>query len=194
MAAPGIPQTATGVVKVAERGGLEGLRATLGCSRRQAEQVLSLARRALQTGGVLGPDDIPVNTVPKAQARQMPTPEPAQLDPEDEAQARARAIRALQPSERTRTVAELQGKAESMRRNIRAGYGEWRHELGIVERVLDPVGKVVTASQTRNQARNGSWSVCACVAVFMADRGCARCRGSAAWSSSATRRANWGDA
>jgi hypothetical protein len=107
--------------------------------------VLSLARRALQTGGVLGADDIPVNTVPKAQARQMPTPEAAALAPEDEAQARARAIRALQPSERTRATVELQGKAESMRRNLAAGYGEWRHELAIVERVLALVSNPIAA-------------------------------------------------
>lgn len=43
--------------------------------RRRAEQTLALARRALQTGGVLTADDIPVNTVPKAQARVVPVPE-----------------------------------------------------------------------------------------------------------------------
>jgi hypothetical protein len=145
MAGVGVPQTASGVVRVADREGLEGLRATLNCSRRQAEQVLSLARRALQTGGILTADDIPVNTVAKAQSRQQPIPEPAPLDPETEAQARARAIRALPPSDRTRTVGDLEGKAESMRRNVRAGYGEWRHELAIIERVIALVGNPIAA-------------------------------------------------
>lgn len=145
MALSGIPQTASGVVRVADREGLEGLRRTLNCSRRQAEQVLTLARRALQTGGILTADDIPVNTVPKAQARQMPTPEPAQIPPEDEAQARARAIRALPPSDRTRTLGDLEGKAATMKRSLAAGYPEWRHELAITERVIALVNSPIAA-------------------------------------------------
>lgn len=145
MAAPGVPQTASGVVKVADREGLEGLRRTLNCSRRQAEQCLALARRALQTGGILNPDDIPVGTVPKAEARRLPIPEPAPLDPETEAQARARQIRGLQPSDRTRTLGDLEGKAATMKRSLTAGYPEWRHELAITERIIALVNNPVVA-------------------------------------------------
>jgi hypothetical protein len=145
MAPPGIPQTASGVVRVADREGLDGLRRTLNCSRRQAEQVLSLARRALQRGEILTADDIPINTVAKAEARRLPIPEPAPLAPEEEAQARARAIRALPPSDRTRTLGDLEGKAATMKRSLAAGYPEWRHELAITERVIALVNNPIAA-------------------------------------------------
>jgi hypothetical protein len=107
--------------------------------------VLSLARRALQRGEILTADDIPINTVAKAEARRLPIPEPAPLAPEEEAQARARAIRALPPSDRTRTLGDLEGKAATMKRSLAAGYPEWRHELAITERVIALVNNPIAA-------------------------------------------------
>lgn len=55
----GIPQTASGVVNLATAEGIEGLQRTLGCTRRQAEQVFMLASRALASGGYSTPPTFP---------------------------------------------------------------------------------------------------------------------------------------
>lgn len=49
--AGGVPQTASGVVRVVTAEGIEGLRRTLGCTRRQAEQCFLLAQRAWPRAG-----------------------------------------------------------------------------------------------------------------------------------------------
>jgi hypothetical protein len=131
----GIPQTASGVVNLATKQGIEGLQRALGCSRRQAEQTFLLAQRALATGGVLDPSDLPINTVTAAQAAssKLPAPEPAQFDVEEQAQLRARRIRGLDPSERTRALTELASQIGTAERNKRNGYPA--PELAYYERI-----------------------------------------------------------
>jgi hypothetical protein len=135
----GIPQTASGVVRLATAEGIEGLRRTLGCTRRQAEQTFLLAQRALATGGVLDLADIPKGTISAATARasKLPTPEPAPFDPEQEAQTRARRIRGLDPSERTRALTELASQIGTAERNKRNGYPA--PELAFYERIRELV-------------------------------------------------------
>jgi hypothetical protein len=135
----GIPQTASGVVRLATTEGIEGLRRTLGCTRRQAEQTFMLAERALATGGVLDAADIPRGTVAGATARStgIPAPEPSPFDPEGEAQIRARRIRNLDPSERARALTELASQIGVCERNRRNGYPA--PELAFYERVRELV-------------------------------------------------------
>jgi hypothetical protein len=135
----GVPQSASGVVNLATREGIEGLQRTLRCTRRQAEQTLLLAQRALAQGGILSPDDIPKGTVTAATARAVtvPAPEPAPYDPEAEAQARARRIRSLDPSERARALTELGSTIGTAERNRRNGYPA--PELAYYERIRELV-------------------------------------------------------
>lgn len=67
----------------------------------------------------------------------LPTPEPAPFDPEGEAQTRARRIRSLDPSERTRALTELASEIGTAERNRRNGYPA--PELAFYERVRELV-------------------------------------------------------
>jgi hypothetical protein len=113
----------------------------LGCTRRQAEEVFVLAARVANQGSVLDPNDILVGTVKTSTDRAVSVPpaEPAPYDPEDEAQARARRIRALPASEQARALSEMASREGSMRRSVAAGYLEWQPELRIIERTRELV-------------------------------------------------------
>jgi hypothetical protein len=84
---------------------------------------------------VLDPTDIPKGTVKAATARAtaVPTPEPTPFDPEDELQVRARRIRSLDASERTRALTELASQIGTAERNRRNGYPA--PELAFYERI-----------------------------------------------------------
>jgi hypothetical protein len=130
------PSTAVGIVGLVNREGVAGLQRALGCTRRQAENITVLSRRALARGDEIDEGDIPRGTARAAQARQasLPPPEPAPVDPVAEAEGRARAIRALPPSERTRALVELKTRAATMKRSLAAGYTEWADELALIQR------------------------------------------------------------
>jgi hypothetical protein len=66
----------------------------------------------------------PRGTVKAATARatSVPAPDTAPFDPEDETQTRARRIRGLDPSERTRALTELASQIGTAERNRRNGY------------------------------------------------------------------------
>jgi hypothetical protein len=130
------PSTAVGIVGLVNREGVEGLQRALGCTRRQAENITMLSRRALAHGDEIDEGDIPRGTARAAQARQasLPPPEPAPFDPVAEAESRARVIRALPPSECTRALVELESRAASMERSVGHGYREWQPELDLIGR------------------------------------------------------------
>ena len=129
------PRSALGVAGVYTREGYEGVQRSLGISRRQAEELVTECKRRLVRGEEMDASEIPKGTVTTAQNRAIGAPEPVQPDLDAEAQAEARRIRALLPSDRQRRLVELSAREATMVRNIDNGHPEWAGELAHLRRI-----------------------------------------------------------
>jgi hypothetical protein len=127
------PSFAAELVELVESDGVGALAGALGVTRRQADQVVTLARRALREGRDLEPDELPTGTVHAAVRRQRATAAPpaptahavevgrilGRLDALDDARTRPSADQLAAQAE----VGRLEALAD---RNRRAGYPvEW---------------------------------------------------------------------
>jgi hypothetical protein len=72
----------------------------------------------------------------------VPPAEPVQLDLAADAEAQARRIRALPPSDRVRAAMDLAARTAVLERNVAAGYLEWESELAHLRHVRQLVGVI----------------------------------------------------
>ena len=130
------------VAIVNEPNGLTNLAQMFAISRRGAEQLATVARRAQQHGlnPVLSPGDS-LGALSRPQVVQEPTEDDQALDDlEQAAQDQARRIKHESYGIAQASIANMRSRLAVLERNIRAGYGQdWDFDYRLTKRTLELV-------------------------------------------------------